>query len=93
MSDDTVKEATAMWNQLCDIVRADVKKIDEYRPHVVVRGRNVHVLPIVLLEKLVTGTTSIYDIEEHEDLIEAIAREWAEFVLRGSEDDKPGGAA
>lgn len=93
MSDETVKEAKAMWNQLCDIVGADVMKLDEYRPHVVVRGRNVHVLPIVLLEKIVSGTTSIYDIEEHEDLIEAIAKEWAEFVLRGSEDDGSGGAA
>ena len=75
-----------IWNQLCDIVGAEILKLDDYRDQVVVRGKDTHMLPVVLVEKIASGTMSIYEVEENEDLIEAMAKEWAEFVLRGIED-------
>ena len=60
-------------------------ELDDYRPHVTVQGlRAVHVFPVKMLEKVISGELKESDIEDLDDFIPKIIDEWLCFIKKGN---------
>lgn len=54
---------------------SNVEQLDEYRPHIALKGqRCAHVVPVALIENLVSGKVSIDDADP--ELIRDILADW-----------------
>ena len=53
--------------------------IDEYKPHLMIPGKiDVHVMPRVNIEKVANRKTNITQLEDYEDWLPTILKEWLE---------------
>ena len=55
----------------------NVINIDESRPHITLNcGKSVHVVPVSLIEDVISGKINFSDIEQCDLLIKPILRDW-----------------
>ena len=58
--------------------------LDERRPHVVLPGLSaVHVVPLSLLRRMATGEIKVSEVDDFDDFIPLIIREWLEMKQEG----------
>jgi hypothetical protein len=61
--------------------RQTIISLDERRPHLVISGKlSTHIVPVVMLEKMVRGDLNISDIDDAQDIFEKITDEWLGYV-------------
>jgi len=54
-----------------------VVQLDDFRPHLCIQGNtSIHVVPVLLIEKLISGVLTHSDIEGFDDLLPTILSEW-----------------
>lgn len=52
-----------------------VLSIDDYRPHLTIEGDSIHVVPVELVKKWISG-----EVEADKDCVRAIMKEWLNFI-------------
>ena len=62
-----------------------ILSMDDYRPHLIIEGDSVHVVPIELVKKWISG-----EIEADKDCTRVIMKEWLDFIApkESQNDDK-----
>ena len=67
---------------------SEIVILDDIRAHSSITGRsgNIHVIPDIVMNKIITGVMDISDIEEHRDIVPTIVKEWRDMILRGCND-------
>ena len=53
-----------------------VLNIEDHKPHVVVCGKSVHVVPVSMFNNIINGTLKSKDIEDLDDMLPRIIKEW-----------------
>jgi len=58
-----------------------ISTIDDYRPHLTVNcGESVHVVPVALLEDVISGKKDFTQIEQWDVLLKTILKDWLSNV-------------
>jgi len=54
-------------------------RIDDHKPHLVVPGiRAVHVIPVEMIQNIISGKLPLADCEDLDDYMQTILKEWLE---------------
>jgi len=62
---------------------SNVTDINDQKPHLMIPGSvNVHVMPKSLIEDVINGKKDITDIEEYEDFLPTILKEWLTMEIK-----------
>jgi len=57
-----------------------ITNIEDGRPHITIQGiKSVHVMPVLLIEDIISGKIKISDVEDANDFIPTLIKEWWSF--------------
>jgi hypothetical protein len=61
--------------------KQNVTHIEDHKPHLTVNcGETVHVIPVSLIEAVIAGKKDFTQIDDWEDLLKTILRDWINSV-------------
>lgn len=62
---------------------SDIIELDDYRPHITIMtlDKNVHVIPVSVIEKIIKGEMPIEQLEDWQMIIRSIVDIWLNIVL------------
>lgn len=64
----------------CEHILNRIIDFQEGLPHLTIQGvERIHVIPLSCIEKVISGTMNITDIEDYKDMLPAILKEWLEM--------------
>ena len=66
----------------------NVTELDSMRPHITITGldNNIHDIPQSLFNEIIKGKVDVTVIEDYQNIIPAILKEWQSMILRGCND-------
>lgn len=63
----------------------NIHNIEDQKPHVTITGlKNAHVVPLVLIENIASGKIKVSEVEQGDDFIPTLIKEWLTNTLNKS---------